>query len=74
VFLNLNTVKDFKIIKEVNSPTEVTLQKLDMNMTGRDSLERHRHRGDEPGDHQGALPDGQHVGRQQSLYLRLQNC
>jgi len=31
-FLNLNTVKDLQITKEVNSPTEVTLQKLDTNM------------------------------------------
>ena len=31
-FLNLNTVKDLQITKEVNSPAEVTLQKLDTNM------------------------------------------
>ncbi|XP_037075953.1 protein LSM12 homolog [Pollicipes pollicipes] len=32
LFLNLNTVKDLKITKEVNSPTELTLQNLDMNL------------------------------------------
>ncbi|XP_043214548.1 protein LSM12 homolog [Amphibalanus amphitrite] len=31
-FLNLNKVEDLKIIREVNSPAEVTLQKLDTNM------------------------------------------
>ena len=36
-FLNLNTVKELQITKEVNSPAEVTLQKLDTNMVSLDT-------------------------------------